>query len=255
MKRASVLILVALATLFCAGAASAAIPVLGTVQPEASATFAGHAYYDLTTGVTQWENNPAPLASVDIYSNTSSPALFAVSSTDLGAVWGDEVFTTDTGILDQSDFTIFNAKVSAGPLQTASFFVDFIDAGAIVTMGGYSTGVIDFSPGGLPVGFYSIITVTGLAVQNINLSTIDVLIEQGVLTHTGAANRLGVVGLDPVTVGTGTATMFISASTIGFPGYYAIGGIAMANPGYRVAILQPVPTKQKTWGAVKGTYR
>jgi hypothetical protein len=256
MKKANTFLLMAIAILLAAEAASAKAPVVGTVQPETPAGyFSGHAYYDVTTRVTQWENNPAPLAATDIYSNSSSPALFAVSSTDLGAVWGDEVFTTDTGLLDQNDFTIYNAKVSTGPLQSASFFVNFFDAGAISLMGGYATGVIDFGPGGLQAGFYSIITVTGLAVAGVNLTTTDVLIEQGVLTHTGAANRLGVVGLDPVTVGTGTATMYISASTIGTPGYYAVGGIDMANPGYRVAVLQPVPTKAKTWGAVKAGYR
>jgi hypothetical protein len=258
VKKANALPLAAVVTVLVAGAASAAGPVLGTVPAETPAgAFSGHAYYDLTTGVTQWENNPAPLAAVDVYKNTSSPALFAVSSTDLGAVWGDEVFTTDTGVLDQSDFTIYNSTVSAGLLQSASFYVDYIDANTILLLGAFHTDVIDFGPGGLPPGFYTIITVTGLAAQGIDLTTTDVLIEQGVLTHTGPATRLGVVGLDPVTVGTGTATMFIAASTIdgGAPGYYAIGGIAMANPGYRVAVLRPVPTKDRTWGSVKGMYR
>jgi hypothetical protein len=256
MKVANAFAVAALATLLGVGAAGAARPVLGTVVAENPAgALAGHAYYDRTTGITQWENNPAPLAAVDIYKNTASPALFAVSSTDLSAVWGDEVYTEDTGIVDQNDFTVYNAAFSAGALQSASFSVYFIDPNTITTIGNYATGVIDFGPGGLPPGFYSIVTVTGLAASGIDLETTDILIEQGVLTRTGAATRLGVVGLDPVTVGTGTATMFINASTIGPGGYYAVGGIAMANPGYRVAVLQPVPTKDKTWGAVKGIYR
>jgi hypothetical protein len=231
-------------------------PVLGTVQPETPAgILSGHAYYDLTTGALVWEANPAPLAAVDVYSNTASPGLFAISSTDLGAIWGDEVFSTDTGVLDQSDFTVFNANVSAGTLSSGSFHVDFIDAGDFSYLGGYSTNVIDFGPGGVPAGFYVVITVTGLAALGIDLTSTDLLIEQNVVSHTGPATRLGIVGLDPVTVGTGSATMFISATTIGPAGYYAIGGIARANPGYRVAVLQPVPVKGKTWGGVKGSYR
>jgi hypothetical protein len=257
MKRANAFLLLAVATLvFAPGRVLAGNLVRGTVTAEIpTGPFSGHVYYDLTTKTTRWENNPAPLAAVDVYSNTSSPAIFAVSSTDLGAVWGDEVFTANTGILDQADFTLFNAKVSAGPLQTGSFYVDYLDAGNYSYMGGLKTGVIDFGPEGLAAGFYTIITVTGLAALGVNLTTTDVLIEQGVLTHSGPATRLGVVGLDPVTVGTGTATMFISASTIGAGGYYAIGGILMANPGYRITVQHPVPAKRTTWGSVKGLYR
>jgi len=256
MNRANALLSVVLAAVFAASVASAAGPVQGTVPAEApGAALSGHAYYDLTTGVTQWEANPAPLAAVDIYSNSSSPALFAVSSTDFGAIWGDEMFTTDPGLLDQCDFTVFNANVSAGALLTASFFLGFLDGADFSGLGTFSTSVIDFGPGGIPPNFYTVITVTGLAAAGIDLTTTDVVIEQHVLTHTGPATRLGVVGLDPVTVGTGTATMFIAASTIGPPGFYAVGGISRANPGYRAAVLQPVPASSKTWGGVKGIYR
>ena len=256
MKKANAFRWVALASLCLTSAASAGGPVLGTVPMETPAgVLSGHAYYDLTSGVTQWETNPAPLAAVDVYSNTSSPALFAVSSTDFSAIWGDEALTTDTGILDQLDFTVFNANVSAGALQTGSFGIDCFDADDFSHLGGFSTSVIDFGPGGLPPNFYTIITVTGLAPLGLDLPTTDVLVEQRVLTHTGPATRLGVVGLDPVTVGTGTSTMFIAASTIGAAGFYAVGGILRANPGYRVAVLQPVPAKSATWGRVKGAYR
>ena len=258
MRKANAFLLVLVGALLATATRDAAAsgPELGTVQPETPAgILSGHAYYDLTTGALVWEANPAPLAAVDIYSNTSSPALFALSSTDLGAVWGDELFSTDTGVLDQNDFTVFNANVSAGALQTGSFHIDFFDDDTFSFLGGYSTTVIDFGPGGIPPGFYTIITVTGLAALGIDLTSANVIIEQRVATHTGPATRLGFVGLDPVTVGTGTATMFIAASTVGPAGFYAVGGIPKANPGYRVAVLQPVPAHSRTWGGVKGIYR
>src|SRR5262249_52949508 len=147
MKRANAFLLVLAVTVFVVGAASAAGPVQGTVPAEApGAALAGHAYYDLTTGVAQWEANPAPLAADDVCSDSSSPALFAVSSTDLGSIWGDEMLTTDLGLLDQCDFTVFNANVSAGALASASFFLRFLDGDDFSGLGTFSTSVIDFGP-------------------------------------------------------------------------------------------------------------
>lgn len=256
MKKANAFLLLAVLLVAAPRGAGASGPVLGTVTPETPAgALAGHAYYDVTSGTTLWEANPAPLAAVDVYKNTSSPATFALSSTDFGAIWGDELFLADTGVLDQMDFTVFNSPFSVGVLQSGSFNLDILDAGDFSDLGNFNTSVIDFGPGGLPINFYVIVTVSGLAGLGINLTTTDILIQQRILTHTGPADRPGIVGLDPVTVGTGTATMFIAASTIGPPGFYAVGGVAMANPGYRVAVLQPVPAKSTTWGSVKGIYR
>src|SRR5262249_25112887 len=136
----------------------------GSIDAEGvPAIFAGHAYYDLTTGTVSWENNPAPLAAVDIYSNIASGALFAISSTDLAATWGDEVTTTGTGTLDQTDFTVFNSGSSGGgSLLSASFTIDLFDGPSSAFLGGFTTSVVNF-PGGLPTGFYTIITVTSLA--------------------------------------------------------------------------------------------
>src|SRR5262245_23309677 len=126
MKKANAFLFLVLAVLLVAVPAGA---FAASIDPEgAPAAFAGHAYYDLMTGTVTWENNPAPLAAVDIYSNISSAGIFAISSTDLNATWGDEVTTTGIGTLDQTDFTVFNSGSSGGgPLLTASFTINLFD--------------------------------------------------------------------------------------------------------------------------------
>src|SRR5262249_56879865 len=126
-----------------------AIPVgasAASIDAEsAPPVFAGHAYYDLTTGTVSWENNPAPLAAVDIYSNIASGPSFAISSTDLAATWGDEVTTTGTGTLDQTDFTVFNSGASGGgPLLTAAFTINLFDGPSTTFLGAFNTSVINF---------------------------------------------------------------------------------------------------------------
>jgi hypothetical protein len=49
--------------------------------------------------------------------------------------------------------------------------------------------------------------------------------------------------------------MYISSSTVGPAGFYNVNGVPQADPGYRIAVLEPTPTQNKTWGAVKGEYR
>jgi hypothetical protein len=252
MKKASALLLLAAVALLVIVPAGV---FAGTIDPEgAPAVFAGHAYYDLTTGTMSWETNPAPLAAVNIYSNTASAPAFAVSSTDLAATWGDEVTTTGTGTLDQVDFTIFNSGSSAGLLLTATFTVNLFDGPSSTFLGGFTTPAFTF-PGGLPTGFFTILTVTGVSGLGINLPGTNVIITQKVASKTGTANRLGVAGLSPVTVGVGGPAMYIAASTFGPAGFYTLAGVPSADPGYRLAVLEPTPAKSKTWGSVKGMYR
>ena len=252
MKKANAfLFLAALAFLAIVPAGAFAADIDAEGSP---AVFAGHAYYDLTTGAMSWETNPAPLAAVDIYSNTASATAFAISSTDLAATWGDEVTTTGPGTLDQVDFTIFNSGSSAGPLSSATFTINLFDGPSSTFLGGFNTSVT-FTGSGLPAGFFSIITVTGISGLGINLPGTDVIITQKVASKTGAASRLGIAGLAPVTIGAGSPAMFINASTIGPAGFYTLTGIPSADPGYRLAVLESVPTNTKTWGSVKGMYR
>lgn len=234
-------------------AGSASAQVLG----EEVAGYAGHAYVDLTHGTSTWESAlPSLLVGTTIYNCIASPALFAVSSTDLAAQWGDQVAAIGTGTLEEQDFTVFNSGSSAGPLLTATCGLFFNDNGTLAPLGSYSTNV-SFGVGGLPVGFYSIVTVTGLSALSINLPTTNLLLRQTVISKTGTANRLGIASLTPPTVGSSPTSMFISATTIGggVAGFYTFTN-GPADPGYRVnAIPFPVPVQTTSWGRLKSLYK
>jgi hypothetical protein len=192
-----------------------------------------------------------------IYDNTSASALVGISSTDLASQWGDELFTTGTGLLSTHKFTLFNTGSSAGNLLTATVSVSFFNAVTSAPLGSYSTN-INFGAG-LPPGFFSIITVTALDPLLILLNTTDIIAIQRVTAKTGAANRLGVVSMGPVLVGSSPLDMFISSATIGggVPGFYLLGagGNPPADPGHFLAVNPPpVGTASKTWGALKKLY-
>jgi len=253
MNRAIALTLL---TVFVFSSVLAGIATAGSVSSELPQGYMGHVYLDVTTGTTTWEANPAPLAAVDVY-RTGPSALGGLTSTDFNARWGDEVTTTATGILDQNDFTVFNAPpaTSAGSLMTATFHIVFYDDATLAVLGNYTTATIDFGSG-LPAGFYAMVTVSGLAAFNIDLNTTNIFLTQQIATHTGPASRVGIVLMSPpVEVGAGSPTVFIAASTIGPAAFYSVNGVAQADPGYRIATAQPVPAERKTWGGVKGRYR
>ena len=250
MKKANAFLLLAVVALV---AIAPAAVFAGVVDPEgAPAQFAGHAYYDMITHTLTWDTNPAPLADVDIYSNITSAPAFGFSSTDLNSTWGDELFPVGTGTLDQNDFTIFNSGSSAGALLTATVNVNLFDGPSATFLGGYNTA-INFGSG-LPPGFFTIVTVTNLAGLGIVVPS-DVVITQQLAAKTGTASRLGIAGLSPITLGASVPSMYISSLTVGAPGFYTLNGIASADPGYRLATLEAVPSKSTTWGNVKGTYR
>jgi len=193
-----------------------------------------------------------------IYDNTSASPLVAISSTDLASQWGDELLTTGTGVLSTHKFTIFNSGSSppTGNLLTATVLVSFFDAVTSAPLGAYSTNV-NFGTG-LPTGFFSTITVTGLDPLLILLNTTDIIVLQQVTAKTGAANRLGVVSMGPVLVGSSPTDMFINSSTIGPAGFYILGanGNPPADPGHFLAVNPPpVSTHSKTWGSLKKLYQ
>jgi hypothetical protein len=193
-----------------------------------------------------------------IYDNTSASALVAISSTDLASQWGDELFTTGTGVLSTHKFTIFNSGSSppTGNLLTATVLVSFFDAVTSLPLGSYSTNV-NFGAG-LPTGFFSIVTVTALDPLLILLPTTDIIAIQQVTAKTGAANRLGVVSMGPNLVGASPPDMFINSSTIGPAGFYILGpnGNPPADPGHFLAVNPPpVSTHSKTWGSLKKLYQ
>ncbi len=190
-----------------------------------------------------------------VYDNTLSAPNFGVSSTDLAAEWGDELFLAGLGVLEEQKFTIFNAGTSAGPLLTATVNMQFYDAVTAAPLGGYTT-TINFGAG-LPIGFFSTITLNGLTGLGINLNTSNIIVIQRLTAKTGTANRLGVASLSPVTVGASPNYMWVAASTIGggVPGFYTFGA-QPAHPGYSlVADVNPVSTTPTTWGRVKSLYR
>jgi len=220
---------------------------------EPVGNFAGWYVHDHVMNTTTLQSSAPQAVPVVVYDNTSSAAAFAVSSTDLASTWGDELLTTNTGTLSATIFSLFNSGSSAGPLLTAQIRVDFFDANTAAPLGAFTTN-INFGTG-LPQGFFSLITVTGLDPLLIDLNTSDVIVTQKVLSKTGTANRLGVVSFNPVVVGSSDPDMYIASTTIGSPGWYTFGN-GPANPGWQVSVVTaPVPTEKSSWGKVKNLYR
>jgi hypothetical protein len=236
----------------------AAAPAFAQEPAEPSATYFGHLYVNLITGNSYWESAGQSIELVgDVYNNTNPQAAanFGISSTDLASVWGDRVTTTGMGILAETDFTIFNNSTTGQNLLTANVGIALLDGPTSTLLGSFATGV-NFGTG-LPPGFFSIVTTTGLSGLNINVNTTDVQIRQQVLAKTGTATRLGIASLDPPTIGSSANTMFITSSTIGggVPGYYNIGNpVLNANPGYRINASSSVSTTPSTWGKMKAMY-
>jgi hypothetical protein len=246
-----------------ANAFAAALVLLAGVAGTAAAqdseeggTFYSHIYVDMGTGMQYTPKGFVTQLAGDVYNNTNpqATALAGFSSTDLNAQYGDRLTTTGTGILQENDFTIFNSPSSAGPLLSSTFNIALFNGTTSALLGNYSTGAVTFGAGLAP-GFFSVITITGLSGLNINVNTTDVIMRQQCGTRTGTANRLGVVLLDPPTIGSSTNTMYINATTVGAAGFYNIGNPALnANPGYRVNVAQPVPAGTRSWGAIKAMY-
>jgi len=213
--------------------------------------------YAGTIHVNAVPSKPAPTPSLNatVYDNTLSPPTFGFSSTDLASIWGDEVFTTNTGILSSMVFSVFNSGSSAGNLLTSNIGVEFYDAVSAAFLGSFSTNV-NYGAG-LPAGFYSLVTVTNLDPLLINLNVTDIVVLQRVLGKTGPANRLGIASLNPITVGSSPNSMYIQSSTVnaGVPGFYNIAQ-GPANPAYQIQVaLPPVGTQSTSWGRVKQLYR
>jgi len=150
-------------------------------------------------------------------------------------------------------FTLYNSSSSPGPLLTCSVVVEFYDG---VTFGFLGSFGVNFNfGGGLNPGFYTIASVTALEPLAIDLLGTDVIVTQTVTGTTGTATRLGIASLNPPTVGSSGADMYIDASTVGPAGWYTVG-TTPANPGYRLsAVSGPVPTEKSSWGRVKSLYQ
>lgn len=206
------------------------------INAEDAPQYGGRVVLDAVTGNISWDADVSPRAGAanDKYRNTTSAALSGFSSTSLTSVFGDRIALTGTGTLDEVDFTVFNSGSSAGALNTASFEINFFDGTTFDGIDGFITNTVTFT-GGLAPGFFSIVTITGLSSLGIVLPTTDILVTQTIATRTGPASRLGVVLLDPITVGSSANTMYIDSATVGPAGFYTLGNPPInANPGYRI---------------------
>jgi hypothetical protein len=198
--------------------------------------------------------DPATNAITVVYDNTLSAANFGFSSVDPAAIFGDELFTTGTGLLSTQKFSCFNGG-AAGTLLTATFNIQIFDAVSSALLGSYNSSV-NFGAG-LNPGFFATITVTGLDPLIILLPVTDVVVLQSIVTKTGTATKLGIASRNPPTVGSSPGTMFISASDVGPAGFYNIGNPPVpANPIYQLGLAPaPVGTHSKTWTEIKKLYR
>jgi hypothetical protein len=203
------------------------------------------------------QQNYAGMRSIDIHGNsvatprgnttvfTNLQAGFApnaaFSSTDLTAVFGDQLATVGTGRLQEFSFTLFNSGSSAGTLNSAEVAINFFRASDSSLIGGFNvnTGAID-----LAAGFFTTLNVTGLDGLGINLDSTDIIVTQSVNSLVGGANRLGLVSANPVSIGSSVPALYIQASTVngGVPGFYNItsGGAPISfNAGYQVVVPTP----------------
>jgi PEP-CTERM motif len=220
-------------------------PTFASLVDESLGRYAGRITIDAMTGETTYSEGTFRIAG-DVYNNTNpaAPANFGFSSTDMLSTFGDRVTTTGTGILQEADFTVFNAGTSAGSLLTATYNIRYFDgpSGLALPGVGFTTNV-NFGAG-LGVGFFSIVTVTNLAALNININTTDVTWTQQRTASTGAANRIGIASLNPPTIGTSIPQMYIQSATVGggVAGFYNIGtapNFLPANPGARINVPEP----------------
>ncbi len=178
-----------------------------------------------------------------VYSNLQSgfTADRAFSSTDLTAVFGDQLTTAGTGTLQDFSFNLFNSGTSAGTLTSATVSFSFFrvsDGGALGSFN-VNTGTI-----ALNAGFFTTFNVTGLGGLGVNLDSTDIIVLQTVTALTGAANRLGVVSTTPNSVGSAVPQLYIDASTVGggVPGFYNITASGVAVPftvGYQISVPAP----------------
>lgn len=249
MKVATTLRLTLVAFALTAWAGTAAAQVVA----EPLGGFAGYTVHDHLTQTTHLQPNAPAALPVVVYDNTASAANFGISSTDLTAIWGDQLATTGTGTLSEMTFTFYNSSSSAGPVLTANLGLEFYDGNTFAFIGGFNAN-FNFG-GGLNPGFFTLASVTSLEPLAIDLLTTDVIVLQTVISQTGTANRLGIASMNPPTVGSSGPDMYIDALTVGAAGWYTVG-TTPANPGYRVSVVTaPVPTEKSSWGRVKGLYR
>lgn len=219
---------------FAGGTASASI----SAESIGAANYAGAHRIDA-----QGNRLPGERGGQVVFNNLQAgfTANAAFSSTDLGAVFGDRLTLTGTGTLQDFSFTLFNSASSAGELTSAVVEFSLLRGADGSSIGSFQ---VDTGAIALNTGFFTTLNVTGLGGLGINIDTTDLIVLQTVTSLTGAANRLGVVSANPISVGSSVPQLYIEASTVngGVPGFYNItsAGVPISfNTGYTVAVPTP----------------
>lgn len=157
------------------------------------------------------------------YSNTASPANSGFANPDLTASYGDELTLAATGRLQQVSFAVFNAGTSAAAMTGATVGLDFFRASDGSFMGGFSvdlSGLLGTAP--LDPGFFRGFTVPGLASEEIDIDTNEIIMLQTYSNVTGAS-VIGVASRVPPTVGSAIPQLYIDATGVGTgPGFFNI---------------------------------
>jgi hypothetical protein len=190
-----------------------------------------------------------------VYDSTNQAVSAATSTTDLNAIYGDQLMLAG-GIgedVSAMKFAVFCSGSSTGALVSATEtirFYDLANAGAFI--GGFSANL-----GALAQGFYSIYTITNVeGVVLITMPSMDVLVTQQ-LSNVVGANRMGTVlsYANAPAVGTTNNAFYMSHATAP-AGWYTITGQTMSNPHYKLETVQStVPTESHTWGSLKAEFR
>lgn len=168
-------------------------------------------------------------APTTVYDNLDGNLNVAFGSEDLGATFGDDLELSDTGLLSEITFGIANFATNSSPLDTFDIALDFFTFATPTSDPVYVGTVnesIDFTDGGAEAGLApntaGLATLTGLEDEGIILGSTDVVVLQTTSNVTGGTNRLGVISLDPISVGDAIPQLYIDADDVngGQAGFY-----------------------------------
>ncbi|MBK9471795.1 MAG: hypothetical protein IPO18_05855 [bacterium] len=190
-----------------------------------------------------------------VYDSTNQTVSAASSTTDLNAIYGDQLMVAG-GIgedVSAMKFAVFCSGSSTGALVSATEtlrFYDLDNAGAYV--GGFSVGL-----GALAQGFYSIYTTTDIEnVVLITLPSMNLLVTQQLSSVVGASRMGTVLSYANAPAVGATNNAFYASNAAQAAGWYLITGQTYSNPHYKLETVQStVPTESQSWGSLKAEYR
>lgn len=239
--------------LFCALATVAllAVPAVAAVLDEPVAGLQDQPTIDLRgNGISS-----SAIVPTVVYDATNQAVSAATSTTDLTAIYGDEMILAGGVGEDVSamKFGVFCSASSAAGLVSATETIRFYDlANAGAYIGGFNATL-----GALAPGYYSIYTITGIeGVVLINLPSADILVTQQ-LSNVVGATRMGTVVsyANAPAVGATNNSFYMSHATAP-AGWYVITGQTFSNLQYKLETMQSVvPNESLTWGSLKAEFR